>query len=50
MKIDAPPGVEVPGGCFVTVESGPHPGLQAAYNRLRDPKPKVCVKMKMMWL
>jgi hypothetical protein len=40
VKIDAPPGVEVPGGCYVTVQSGPHVGLMSAYERLRDPKPK----------
>lgn len=40
VKIDAPPGVEVPGGCYVTVQSGPHAGLKAAFERLRDPKPR----------
>lgn len=40
VKIDAPPGVEVPGGCYVTVQSGPHVGLKAAFERLRDPKPR----------
>lgn len=40
VKIDAPPGVEVPGGCYVTVQSGPHVGVKAAFERLRDPKPR----------
>eukprot|EP00890_Picochlorum_soloecismus_P001106 jgi/Picsp_1/1997/NSC_05463-R1_---NA--- len=40
VRIDAPPGVEVPGGCYVTVESGPFEGLVAAYTRLTDPKPR----------
>lgn len=40
VKIDAPPGVEVPGGCYVTVQSGPHVGLSIAYSHLKDPKPK----------
>lgn len=40
VKIDAPPGVEVPGGCYVTVQSGPHLGLKVAFERLRDPKPR----------
>jgi hypothetical protein len=40
VKIDAPPGVEVPGGCYVTVQSGPHFGVKAAFERLRDPKPR----------
>lgn len=40
VKIDAPPGVEVPGGCYVTVQSGPHVGLSIAYTHLKDPKPR----------
>lgn len=40
VKIDAPPGVEVPGGCYVTVQSGPHADVSVAYSHLRDPKPR----------
>ncbi len=42
--MDAAPGVEVPGGSFVTVESGPHPGLDQALHALRYPKVRVSGK------
>lgn len=40
-RVDAPPGVEVPGGSYVTVESGPHHGLPHALHALQHPKPRV---------
>ena len=39
VRVDAPPGVEVPGGCFVTVESGPH-SFEVALALLARPRPK----------
>jgi len=39
VRVDAPPGVEVPGGCFVTVESGPH-SFEVALTHLARPRPK----------
>lgn len=45
MRVDAAPGVEVPGGSFVTVESGPHQGLDAALHALQHPKPRVRVAL-----
>lgn len=40
VRVDAPPGVVIPGGCYVTVESGPHQGLTTALETLKNPKPR----------
>ena len=41
VRVDASTNVEVPGGCFVTVESGPHTGLPQALHNLAHPKARV---------
>lgn len=41
VRVDAAPGVDVPGGSFVTVESGPHAGLEQALSTLEHPRPRV---------
>ncbi len=43
VRVDAPLGVATiaADGCFVTVESGPHPSLQLALQALRHPKQHV---------
>lgn len=40
VRIDVPPGVEVPGGCFVTVESGPHRGFNNSLQLLKNSPPR----------
>ncbi len=39
LRVDSPAGVGVPGGSYVTVESGPHDGLHKAYTSLTDTDP-----------
>ena len=41
-RCDAQLGTEVPGGTFVTVESGPHHGLLEGYRQLCRAPVKVC--------
>lgn len=41
VRVDAAPGVDVPGGSFVTVESGPHVGLEQALSTLEHPRLRV---------
>ncbi|GAB4821750.1 hypothetical protein N2152v2_008796 [Parachlorella kessleri] len=50
VRVDAAPGLDVPGGSFVTVESGPHRGLAQALHVLQHPKTRAHVLPDIVWL